>query len=379
MRGKDQELQLLLKLALDKSLQGRKRLALAISALTTDPRARISEQERDLITEILKKLLSELEAPVRRDLGERLANSPNAPHDLVLMLANDRIEVALPVLVTSDILRDAELIEIIRQRGVEHQLAIARRKQLSEMVSRALVETDDSDVIKTLLENDNARISQATMAYLVEESRRVDSFHEPLIKRKELDPTLAKRLYWWVVAALRRHILEHFDLHPSELDPALEEAVRANIASQAAEHDSDRPGAAARLAQRLAEADAITPELLVKVLRQGEVPLFEALFGELSGISPPRLQRILFEPDGESLAIVCRALNFPKQSFATLFMLSRAKGSATDPRELMHVGALFDRVSPENAHHIVEVWRRDTGFLDAIEQLEESMTRQKRN
>ncbi len=378
MRGQDQELQLLLKLALDKSLQGRRKLALAIGALTADPRFRMSAQERDLVTEILKKLLGELEMPVRRDLSERLARSPHAPRELVLMLASDRIEVARPLLMNSDMLRDAELIEIIQHRGVEYQLAIARRKRLSELVSEVLVETEDRDVIKTLLENSNARISQATMAYLVEESRRVDSFHEPLVKRKELPPALARRLFWWVAVAMRAHILEHFDLHPTELDTALEGIVVDNINSQAGEHDAHAPGAAARLARRLGEVEAITPDLLIKVLAQGEVPLFQALFGELSGIAAPRLQRIVFEPEGESLAILCRALRFPKPGFASIFMLSRVKGSVTTPRDLLRVTDLYDRVSAENAGHILEIWRRDAGFQDAIEQLEESVVRHER-
>ena len=127
----------LIELALDRSPQGRQILASRIGALCADEDQALSEQECDLISEILKKLLRSCELPVRQQLSEILAKSESCPGELVVLLANDQIEVARPLLLRSELLDDPDLIEIIRHRGQQHQLVIARRHGLSARVSDA--------------------------------------------------------------------------------------------------------------------------------------------------------------------------------------------------------------------------------------------------
>ncbi len=377
--GKDQgqDLRFLLELALDKSLEGRRELTATIGDLFNQRDEVLSERERALMTDILRKLIHDCEIVVRRDLSERLSSAPNPPHELIVALANDEIEVAEPILRASSVLRDAELVGVIRHRTQQHQLAIAMRRSLSEYVSDALVETGNIDVVKVLLENSDARISEATMAYLAEESRRVDTYQEPLLRREDLGPELAARMYLWVSAALRSHILENFDVDPSRIDDHLEEAsgaiARGSEAQKKAEPENARP--AQVLARRLTKQRKVTPDFLVQVLRQGEVPLFEALFGELSGLKAPRLQSVLYDLGGEGLVIACRAMAMPKPTFATIFLLSRRGHTGTqivDPRELSRALLLFDKIVPAAAAEVLKGWRRDWKYQDAVERVVET-------
>jgi uncharacterized protein (DUF2336 family) len=353
----------LLDLALDKSLESRRALTATIGDLFTKREKVLTERERALMSDILRKLIHDCEMAVRRDLSERLAKAPNPPHDLIVSLANDEIEVAEPILMKSEVLRDSELIRVIRHRTQQHQLVIAMRRSLSEHVSDALVETGNVDVIKVLLENADAHISEATMEYLAEESRRVDTYQEPLLKRNDLKPEMAERMYLWVSAALRSHILENFDIQPSQLDDQLQ-GVAESIARDPEQHRADPHEAqpASVLALHLVKQHKVTPDFLVQVLRQGEVRLFEALFGELSGLKAPRLQSVLYDSGGEGLAIACRAMEMPKPTFATIFLLSRRGRpgkQVIDPRELSRALLLFDKMNPSAATEVVKGWRRD--------------------
>ena len=377
MSAAGRELHFLLDLALDRSIEGRRALTNSIGDLFSEDGTSLTDRERALMGDILRKLIRDCEMAVRRDLSERLAKADNPPRDLILALANDEFAVAQPILMQSQVLRDIELIQIIRHRTIQHQLAIAMRRSLSEYVSDALVETGNVDVIKTLLENPDARISEATMEYLAEESQRVDSYQEPLVKRQDLNPELAKRMYLWVSAALRQHILEHFEVHPGQLDDHLEGIAQA-ISSNAEQHpatlaapSASTPSAAA-LANELAKQKRITPDFLIQVLRQGEIALFEALFGKLSGLPVPRLQRVLYDSGGDGLAIACRALEMPKSSFATVFLLSRkrtAGQSIVDPRELSRALQLFDRANLDAAKQVLKMWCREADYLDAVERV----------
>lgn len=375
MAATSEDVTYLLRLARDKSIEGRKQLVAIVSDLFFDKGTALTAHERALMTDILKKLINDVAVPIRKALAERLARAPSAPHDVVVALANDEIDVAQPILLRSEALLDVDLIEIIQHRTMQHQLAVAMRRNLSEQVSDALVEAANQDVIKTLLENPDARISEATMAYLVDQSRRVDSFQEPLVRRQDLPVELARKLYFWVSAALRQQILEKFDIDVPLLDEAVESAARDSAEDFAAAAEATPVDKHASLARRLAEGRQITPRLLVQTLRQGEIPLFEMLLAELSGLRINLVRRLLFEPGGEGLAVCCRGLDIDKPTFATIFLLSRrARPSerSMDPRELSRILSFFENVRAEAARTVLARWRRDPDLLYAIKTVEEA-------
>ncbi|MEE8534956.1 MAG: DUF2336 domain-containing protein, partial [Kiloniellales bacterium] len=305
MTGHRKTFQRLMRLAADRSVESRKALVTTINDLFAENETQLSDRELALISDILNKLLGDFEVAVRRELAERLANKHKAPMAVVVALANDEIGVARPVLLHSDLLDEPELIAIVQKRTREHQMAIAMRRTVSQPVSDALVGTGDGDVITTLLKNPNARISRATMIYLVEQSRHVDSYQEPLILRQDLSPGLARRLYAWVSADLRTRLLDRFDIEAEILDEELADLVEELPKLDHKASEGLWPRSASRdLAQVLAEESKITPELLVRVLRQGEIELFEALFCRLIEVGPSQLHDILYREDGRDLAAV---------------------------------------------------------------------------
>lgn len=375
IRFEHMDLEELLRMARDKTVEGRTRLASAVGDLYVEANERLTDRERALMTDILDQLVHDMEMSVRRALARRFAKLPNAPRELILKLANDEIEVARPILVESGVLRDAELIEIIHHRTMQHHLAIAMRRSLSEIVSDALVETNNVDVIRTLLENHDARISRTTMEYLVEQSRRVNEFQEPLVRRKDLPRDLAKRMTYWISAALRKYIVEHYRLDEADVEEALDAAVGETIES--IERDHEEKPAEDRLAGYLAQDGRITPHFLIDVLRRGEIALFEALFARRLDLKVEMIRRMIYEPGGESLAVACKALDIPKADFATIFLLSRKArpGDHTvDPGEVQKVLFFYDRIKSAAALAVVQRWRRDPQFNEAIARVENPAT-----
>jgi uncharacterized protein (DUF2336 family) len=130
--------------------------------------------------------------PIRKLLAEKMSRSNFAPPEVVELLANDEIDIASPILMHSPVLSDEALIAIVRRRTRSHRLAIAMRRMVAISVCDALVETGETDVIASLLGNHGARISQATLNYLTDQSRHVDEFREPLLRREDLKPELPK-------------------------------------------------------------------------------------------------------------------------------------------------------------------------------------------
>ena len=212
----------LFKLASKKSKEGRTGLAKTISDMFLEGGKVLTERERVLMFDILHKIIADVEQSVRKTLSEAIADVDNLPPNLAETLANDDVEVAFPILSRSKILQDSQLIEVIRHRTLEHQLAITIRSNVSEDICDALIEKGDESVIRKLLENQNANISKKTMEYLAEKSKRVDSFQEPILRRDDLDPRLAKKMFFWVSAALRKFIIDNFQLDKSTVDDLME-------------------------------------------------------------------------------------------------------------------------------------------------------------
>ena len=370
------ELDYLLALARQRSLESRSKLAQIISDLFNNGASVLSERERALMSDILAKLVREVELDVRARLADQLAENQNVPPHIMKELARDDILVAKPVLMRCDLLHDSDLIEIVHQRTSEHQLAIARRRKVSAAVSDALVESGSNDVVRTLLENAGAEISRVTMEYLVEQSKRVDSFQEPLVLRQDLPGDLAKRLYIWVGAALRQHLVDGYGLDPATLDPIVETCALEGAKEMAqVRHAQEGSNAAQKLARELRERGHLDADTLLKVLRQGEIQLFEAMLSEWSGISASALKTLVYQSGGQPLAILCKALGIDKPTFTSIFLLSRVgrrDDQIVDPGELAGVLKLFDQAKPETANGLVARWRSDPDYIAALERIEET-------
>ena len=72
-------------------------------------------QRRD-IARVLTGFLDDPSAAVRRALAEALASAAEAPHHIVLALADDCATISSFVLSRSPVLGDAELIEVVKLR-----------------------------------------------------------------------------------------------------------------------------------------------------------------------------------------------------------------------------------------------------------------------
>lgn len=360
----------LFQLARDKSQDSRKVLFQTVRDLFLDDDKLLSDRERALMGEILRQLVHDVEMDVRARLAKALSTRSDTPHGLIVELANDSFEVAHPVLLECDVLQDEDLIEIIRHRTMQHQLAVSMRKNISEAVSHALVDTGEEDVITSLLNNHGATISREVMDYLVSESKRVDSYQNPLVRRPDMPRDLAQRMYWWVSAALRKHIADNFDIDIESLDEAIETATRENLEIQQSE--PARNSKPKELVERLSKLNELDAEFLVRSLRQGEISLFEAGICKISGLRPKLLRRIMFEPGGEALALLCRAIGVERKMFIEIFELTRrAKDGETEDvgEQKQSLLALYEKTRQGDAERVLMRWRRSADYLYALKQV----------
>ncbi|MBM3536249.1 MAG: DUF2336 domain-containing protein [Alphaproteobacteria bacterium] len=354
-----QKIEALLGLARSEADEAKDRIADDLSEIIYVDGAPFSPRELDIATDILRKLVHEAETAVRQRMADRLARDGRAPRDLVLALARDDIMVARPVLAMSAALRDRDLIEIVRHKTKQHQLAVAARQDLSKGVSAVVAETGDTDVVSELLKNPSARIAEATYAYIAERSQKETALQVPLLKREDLPGDVAARMYGWVASELRTVIEQKYKM-PAHL---LEEPLLESLGDIAAGHGPEVPWDEAErgLAEAIKAERLNDPMVLVRLIKTGHISLFEALFARYLNVGIRLARRILYQPDGRALAVACRAAGIERPVVAALLEavpIRSEDGSGRGGQAEREAAIdLFRRITHQESLDVLRRWR----------------------
>lgn len=300
----------------------REEIFLAVASLYRVQGNHLNDRERALMREILQRLTRDVEMAIRIALAERLADDTSVPTDLVLLLADDAIEVARPVILRSPLLSDEDMLHLIADCSAAHHEAIAARPHIGETVTAALAKSEVDTVLLTLVRNTSARISDATYEILVDKSRTITVLQEPITHRSDLPSALATKMCGWVSDALKTYIVRHFSIEPIKLDSALAKAETAVRHEPIAPRPTPAESAN-RLVEKLFTAGQLKAGFLLRVLHQGQADLFDLAFAKLLDLPLPELRMDLYERGPKTVALACRAVGIDRCVFATVFRLSR--------------------------------------------------------
>lgn len=278
----------------------------------------------DLVGSIFMTLAAEAEHDIRRRLAEKLAPASWAPSALMNVLALDDIEIAAPVIASSPVLQDHDLIRLLVESTLDHQIAVARRGRLGAPVIEAILKQKEPAVLTALAGNDTADLSPSAMARLVEHSRRIAAMRSPLARHPRLSSDLAQRLYLWVGQSLRTALIDRFRLDPDVLDAALADSVREahaaldGVPPLVARNEAEKFEAEERLVDKLFDAGQLKPGYLLRALREGRLSLFVAAISRLGGFEIEHIRRAINSDRPELLALACAAIGVDRGAFPTI-------------------------------------------------------------
>jgi uncharacterized protein (DUF2336 family) len=319
---------------------------MAVATLYRKQGPLLSQRERTLMREIMQRLTRDVEMAIRIKLAEKLADDAEAPLDLILLLCDDTIEVARPIILRSRKLTDEELLALVKSAPLPHQTACAERPNIGEPVTCALAELNAEPVLVALLRNVTAKIDAPTFESLVEKSRGIPSLQEPLANRGDLPAPLANQMCDWVSDALKQHIARNYPVGPQ----AIEQAAQA---VQSPPNAQDPLDGGRKLVDKLAAAGQLRAGFLLRVLHQGQIDLFEIAFAKLLGLEMERIKHVLYESGPRSVALACRAVGIDRCVFSTVYNLSRQRRGmrvSLSGEERGDVEAIFDGFSKPEAH-----------------------------
>ena len=156
---------------------------------------RYTEDQIWVFGEVIGRLAEEIEGAARAKLAKQLADSGNAPFNVVMVLASDdAIEVAGPVLQHSQRLDDKTLVASARTQSQAHLLAISKRRSIPVVVTDELVTRGNREVVNSVVANNGARFSDFGFLQMIKRSEGDSILAEHIGLRKEIPRHMFQQL-----------------------------------------------------------------------------------------------------------------------------------------------------------------------------------------
>lgn len=304
-------------------------------------------QERTLAADTLLRILPRI--PVKQLLAvvERVAIMESPPPLLVAKLIRDtRPEVVGPLLERCSHISDQDLMNAAPTGDAVKLRMMARRRMLSTVLSDYLISTGEPNVLLTLIRNPGASLSHDAFYKLAEQANEHQALLAPLATRADLPPPVAFELFWHVPPELRRFIFSRF-LTDSE---TLNKILRITLATHGMDRESmpsDTKFPARELVdQALASAASYKLEESAQQL------------AEIGGVDKETALRILSDREGEPIAVLLKALGYPRSQLdEALNALRQAEsGLLRVDRKPDELQAIFDSLSFNKARILLTYW-----------------------
>jgi uncharacterized protein (DUF2336 family) len=288
----------------DPHAEVRSELAMKIGRLAPHlvPGQRTRMREQVLV--ILQALAQDEAPKVRQLIVDAIQDNPHIPHDVVRRLAEDReISVCGPILEYSPLLSDVDLKEIITASHVPGVLsAIARRANVSEDVSDALIRTRDIVAVSALLSNSNAQIREDTLDALMDDAPGVPAWHEPLAMRANLSVRLMARIASFVASHIVDRMLVSHVIHTEDAQEILA-TVRARLKQN--ERPQGEPSRLEQLAQRAVENRFFNDSWVTEMMTTRDSAMVNYAIGLAAGLSMATTRKLFASRNGKVIMALC--------------------------------------------------------------------------
>jgi uncharacterized protein (DUF2336 family) len=269
----------------------------------------LTAEERAFAEQILHIVVDGAAERVRRALAVTLKASHNLPPDIAKRLAQDIESVALPVLESSPVLTDEDLVELLEAAEPARQYAIARRAQLSETVTDALCTHGTDGAITVALGNKGAEFGMNGYETALNRFPKASEMLMAIVERPVLPLIFAEKLAARFTGELFDRLVEKHAMPPQlaiDLATRTRERVGIDLITQAGLQSDMK-----RFVQQLNLNGRLTPSFILRALCQGEVRLVEHALAELAGIAHNKAWLLVHDGGSMGLRAVFERAGMP--------------------------------------------------------------------
>jgi Uncharacterised protein conserved in bacteria (DUF2336) len=315
-----------------------------------------SSDQIALFDDVLHQLVADVEVKVRARLAERLAHIDASPPGIIRSLAfDDEIAVAGPVLMHSQQLCDADLVENATTKSQEHLLAIAQRLELSDAVTDILVERGDRRVVHKVVQNKGAHISPNGYQKLTTRARRDSRLTSALSRRNDLPRQYFLKLLETASAAVR----DKLESDSPEASAAIRSTVDdvATAMQQEVREASHRHAVVVRDAMRRFNVRPFTEANIHAPAENQEFVRTTIVLSKLASFPVDLVERALLDKGEDMILILAKAAGCSWTTARKLLLMHIAERKL-QPSDLDRSFSRYSKLTKEAACSVVAFYRR---------------------
>ncbi len=305
-------------LAKDNSKDGRVNLVAALTDLFVSADDQQAEQVSLIFGDIVLCILGQLEADARQDLANRVGAHNAAPHNLLLELAQDEIEVAQTVLENSKVLSADDLARVASFGSMEHLRVLAGREEVDEQVAKVIVVRGDDAVLAKVTENPGANFDESTFLRLVDRSRLYQAIQEALLTRSDLPPEAARMLLPLLskeVAARIKADGPDSPLAKAMADKAAEDEADRAKRAEAAREKADK------LISDVKAGKAKIDDVVQNFARGDKAEELGCLLASMGELPLSSVKNLVYGKSDKPLVIICKAVDVGPEAFKSILTM----------------------------------------------------------
>lgn len=276
---------------------------------------KLTEEERRVAEDIFRAITRDTEARVREALSQGIKFAVGIPHDIVVKLANDINTVALPIIRSSEILTDEDLIAIIAEHDIDKAIAIAERHKVSENVSDALIEFENETVAMHLVANDSASISKSALHRALNSYGDSEAFTRVLGARPRVPVSISERLVAKIAGNLQNILMSDNRLSEEVATDLILHAREKIVISFSAQSDDAQLW---DLVISLHRHGSLTPSIIIRSICMGDIRFFEAALAVRADLPIQNVIRLVNDAGKKGLEAIYTKAQLPKTLFGAV-------------------------------------------------------------
>lgn len=276
-----------------------------------------SGSDREAALELARALVEDVAVSVREALSQELRACSFLPKEILLKLAGDIEQVAMPFLVASQAMDDTFLEEIIHNCGDKAQEAVASRTGLSEAVGFAISDVGCQDAVEALVENETAEVSKRSCDRVVDRFPEEKSLMEKLASRADLPAEMVERIIFKVSKRYGEYMTEKFDLS-TDYASYLVSLANRQVFSRTLELAP--LGEISNYLAQLNGVKGLSSDILLNYLQNGNYRLFAAALAVLLDKPFDAVEQRLAQGDKKVLARLLETAGFARSVVGVLLI-----------------------------------------------------------
>lgn len=291
----------------DKSTENRAEMA---GKIATQLDRELTPGERKIALDIINLMVRDAEVMVREALSDNLRHIPDVPHDVAMRLAQDVEAVSLPMLESSSVFSDQDLIDILKSGSEQKQAAIAQREEVSEVLSEVIVSSAGEQAVASLMSNEGAKLNEKALNTAIDRFKTSELVQKPMVGRSKLPVTVAERLVTLVSDKLKDVLVQKHDLPAgiaADLIMQSRERATVNLFDGASDNDVEK------LVTQLFKNSRLTPSLTLRATCTGDIAFFEWAMSILAGITITSARMLIHDAGPLGFKSVYDKTGMPKQ------------------------------------------------------------------